>query len=64
MAIPSSEMKGGEVTGAVTNETLEYSIPATMRMERFDEITVGVRTDPMRAREGAQIGIRQFVLYP
>ncbi len=27
-----------------------------MRMGKFDEITVGVRTDPMRAREGAQIG--------
>jgi hypothetical protein len=63
--IPSSQAGGSrDRPGAVTDETLEYSLPAGMRMGKFDEITVGVRTDPMRAREGAQIGIRQFVLYP
>ena len=63
--IPSSEAgESQDRSGVVTDETLEYSLPAGMRLGKFDEITVGVRTDPMRAREGAQIGIRQFVLYP
>ena len=65
VVIPSSESGGSQDrSGALTDETLEYSLPAGMRLGKFDEITVGVRTDPMRAREGAQIGIRQFVLYP
>ena len=57
--IPSSESGGSQDRpGAVTNETLEYSLPADMRMGKFDEITWwGVRTGSgMRAREGAQIG--------
>jgi hypothetical protein len=63
--IPSSESGGSsDKSGSLTDETLEYALPPGMRMGKFDEITVGVRTDPMRAREGAQIGIRKFVLYP
>ena len=62
--IPSTEAQQVVVKGPPTDETLEFSLPPDLRKGKFDEITVGVRTDPARAREGAQIGIRQFVLYP
>ena len=62
--IPSSEAQQAVVKGPPTDETLEFSLPPDLHKGKFDEITVGIRTDPARARDGAQIGIRQFVLYP
>lgn len=64
MVIPSTLATDVAGRGAATDELLEFSLPADLRRGKFDEITVGVRSDPVRAREGAQIGIRQFVLYP
>jgi hypothetical protein len=45
-------------------ERLEFLVPSAMAGIRFDEIKVVVRSAPARARVGAQIGIRKFVLEP
>ena len=45
-------------------EKLEFPIPPGSRNGEFDEINVVVRPAPVRARMGAQIAIRRFVLQP
>ena len=45
-------------------ETLRFPVPAAFGGVQFDEIMVVVRAAPERARVGAQIAIRQFVLRP
>jgi hypothetical protein len=45
-------------------ERLEFLVSSAMEGIRFDEIKVVVRSAPARARVGAQIGIRKFVLEP
>ncbi len=49
---------------APVEETLSFPVPAAFEGVQFDEIMVVVRPAPERARVGAQIAIRQFVLRP
>jgi len=69
MTIPSSEHSPGissdaEDAPAPPEEKLVFPVPAAMEGVQFDEITVVVRSAPARARTGAQIAIRRFVLQP
>ncbi|RSL16931.1 hypothetical protein EDE15_2458 [Edaphobacter aggregans] len=63
VTIPSSEGEGvsSEEQG---EEKLEFSVPEGGGGGEFNEITVVVRPAAERARAGAQIAIRQFVLQP
>jgi hypothetical protein len=65
--IPSSESRQKPTVDAAkipVEETLGFPVPTAMEGIRFDEIMVIVRPAPERARMGAQIAIRQFVLRP
>ena len=67
VAIPSSQMAIGarpNVSGKLVEEKLSFPIPAAMDGTMFDEITVVVRPAPERAKAGAQIAIKKFVLEP
>ena len=67
MVIPSSEMSIAarpNVSGKLVEEKLRFPIPAAMDGTMFDEITVVVRPAPERAKAGAQIAVRKFVLEP
>ncbi|MBS1800217.1 MAG: hypothetical protein JSS95_10360 [Acidobacteria bacterium] len=67
MVIPTSEMPIAarpNVSGKLVEEKLSFPIPAAMDGTMFDEITVVVRPAPERAKAGAQIAIRKFVLEP
>jgi hypothetical protein len=69
MAIPSSERRIATSSYAASpplpsEEKLIFPIPSAMDGIEFDEITVVVRLAPARARTGAQIAIRKFVLEP
>jgi hypothetical protein len=67
VAIPSSEMPIAmrpNVSGKLAEEKLRFPIPAAMDGTMFDEITVVVRPAPERAKAGAQIAIKKFVLEP
>jgi hypothetical protein len=67
MVIPSSQMPIAarpNVSGKLVEEKLSFPIPAAMDGTTFDEITVVVRPAPERAKAGAQIAIKKFVLEP
>jgi hypothetical protein len=67
MAIPSSQLPIGDrpnASGKTLEETLNFPIPAGMNGTLFDEITVVVKTAPERARMGAKVAIKKFVLEP
>jgi threonine/homoserine/homoserine lactone efflux protein len=63
VTIPSSEGEGVSSERPV-EEKLEFPIAVGGKGGEFDEITVVVRLAAVRARAGAQIAIRQFVLQP
>jgi hypothetical protein len=63
MTIPSSEGGGGREEMPI-EEKLDFPVLPGGRGGEFDEITVVVRTDAVRARTGAQIAIRRFELKP
>ena len=58
--IPSSTQSGS----APQEEKLLFPIPSAMDGTQFDEITVIMHAAPARARIGAQVAIRRFVLEP
>ena len=65
--IPSSQLPIAarpNASGKVQEETLRFPIPAAMDGVQFDEITVVVRPAPMRAKMGAKIALKKFVLEP
>jgi hypothetical protein len=62
--IPSSESGRSSMGSAPTEETMEFLVPADLPKSQFNEITIVVRTPPIRSRTGAQIAIRRFVLHP
>jgi hypothetical protein len=67
VAIPSSELPIAQrpnVSGKLVEEKLRFPIPAAMDGTNFDEITVVVRQAPERARMGAKVAIKKFVLEP
>jgi hypothetical protein len=67
MAIPSSQLPIGDrpsASGKILPETLNFPIPAGMSGTVFDEISVVVKTAPERARMGAKVAIKKFVLEP
>lgn len=67
MVIPSSELPVAQrpnASGKVAEETLRFAIPAAMDGTQFDEITVVVRQAPERARMGAKVAVKKFVLEP
>ena len=67
LVVPSSDLPIGQrpnASGKPMEETLRFPIPAAMDGLLFDEITVVVKTAPERARMGAKIAIRRFVLEP
>jgi hypothetical protein len=64
VVIPSSESGRSSMGGAPIEETLEFLVPAGLPERQFNEITIVVRTPPIRWRAGAQIAIRRFVLHP
>jgi hypothetical protein len=67
MVIPSSQMPIAarpNVSGKLVEEKLSFPIPAAMDGTMFDEITVVVRPAPERAKAGAQVAIKKFVLEP
>jgi hypothetical protein len=45
-------------------ETLEFTIPPTAKIRKFNEITVMLLSDESRALVGPKIAIRQFQLFP
>jgi len=45
-------------------ETLRFSLPASAKMRRFDEITVMMLPDVEHALVGPKIAIKQFQLFP
>lgn len=62
VTIPSSEVEGLRELPA--EETMAFAVPVSVVGREFDEITVVVRPAEERARTGAQIAIRRFVLMP
>jgi hypothetical protein len=62
--IPSSESDRGLIKDAPVEEVLEFRTPVGPSRWEFDEICVIVRMPPVRARVGAQIAIRRFILQP
>jgi hypothetical protein len=46
------------------NETLNFSLPTTQSLRRFDEVTIVFRLEDFRADDGAKIAIDHFVLVP
>jgi hypothetical protein len=67
MMIPSSALPIGErpnASGKTMEESLHFPIPAGMEGTVFDEISVVVKTAPERARMGAKVAIKNFVLEP
>lgn len=66
VTIPSSEHPHapGDENAAPPDERLVFPVPPAMEGVRFDEISVVVRSSPARARVGAKIAIRKFVLQP
>jgi hypothetical protein len=65
--IPSSALPIGarpNASGKTAEETLNFPIPAGMEGTLFDEISVVVKTAPERARMGAKVAIKTFVLEP
>ena len=67
VTIPSSELPLAQrlhASGKRTEEKLKFPIPSAMEGMMFDEITVVVRTAPERARMGAKVAIKKFVLEP
>jgi hypothetical protein len=67
VVIPSSQLPIAarpNATGKIVEETLRFPIPAAMEGTQFDEITVVVRPAPMRAKMGAKVAIKKFVLEP
>jgi hypothetical protein len=67
VVIPSSELPIGQrpnASGKPMEEKLSFPIPAAMDGTLFDEITVVVRTAPERARMGAKVALKKFVLEP
>ncbi len=62
VTIPSSEVEDARELPA--EETMAFAVPASAVGREFDEITVVVRPAPERARAGAQVAIRRFVLLP
>ncbi len=63
VTIPSSE-DDGDAKQRPAEETMAFAVPASAVGREFDEITVVVRPAPERARAGAQVAIRRFVLLP
>jgi len=47
-----------------TNEVLEYAVPASSRIHRFDEVMVIFWLDRDRSFAAAKMGIENFVLVP
>lgn len=47
-----------------TTEVLEYAVPPSSRIRRFDEVTVIFWLDPDRSFAAAKMGIENFVLVP
>ncbi len=47
-----------------TTEVLEYAVPRSSRIHRFDEVTVIFWLDPNRSFAAAKMGIENFVLVP
>ena len=47
-----------------TGETLNFPIPPTHTLRRFDEVTIVFRLEAFRADDGAKIAIDHFVLVP
>jgi len=67
VAIPSSLLPIAarpNASGKVEEEKLRFPIPAAMDGVQFDEITVVVHPAPERAKMGAKVAIRKFVLEP
>lgn len=67
MVIPSSQLPIAQrpnASGKTAEETLSFPIPAGMSGTLFDEITVVVKTAPERARMGAKVAVKKFVLEP
>lgn len=62
VTIPSSEVEG--LKELPVEETMAFAVPVSAVGREFDEITVVVRPAPERARTGAQVAIRRFVLMP
>ena len=46
------------------NETLNFPLPTTQSLRRFDEVTIVFRLEAFRADDGAKIAIDHFVLVP
>jgi hypothetical protein len=63
-AVPSSEPAGPSGRSATADDVLRFSIPAHLRIRKFDEITVEIFPPPSWSTEGSKIAIRQFVLQP
>jgi hypothetical protein len=67
VVIPSSQLPIAarpNASGKIEEETLRFPIPAAMDGIQFDEITVVVRPAPIRAKMGAKIAIKKFVMEP
>jgi len=67
VVIPSSELplvQRPNASGKPVEEKLRFPIPEAMDGTTFDEITVVVKQAPERARMGAKVAIRKFVLEP
>jgi len=62
--LPSSEETGVRPGKGMTDEELRFDLPAGMRMERFDEITVRVKPGWARSRVGAHVAVQRFELVP
>lgn len=65
--IPSSGLPIADrpnASGKIVEETLSFPIPAGLSGMVFDEISVVVKTAPERARMGAKVAIKKFVLEP
>jgi hypothetical protein len=63
-SIVSTELEHFSYKSVSVFETLRFSVPASAKMRRFDEITVMMLPDIEHAFIGPKIAIKQFKLFP
>jgi len=62
--VQSARPRQGYGERAVTSEVLNFDVPSTSSLRRFDEVTIVFKMEAGRAESGAKVGIDRFVLVP
>jgi hypothetical protein len=62
--VQSARPRQGHGERAVAREVLNFDVPSTSSLRRFDEVMIVFKMESGRAESGAKIGIDRFVLVP